>query len=124
MGIGLIVPSWRGVRSGDGSPQRLRADGRGALSLAYGRSEAVRGVPRKAGKRQPRGTRTVNRHRWPGRVSQGARVNHGQGTRQTDPVTSGEGVPPVGAGGRREVAQATVYQKHMALRNRKVTYRA
>ena len=36
--------------------------------------------------------RTVNRHRWSGRVYQGAREIHGQGTRQIDPVTSGEGV--------------------------------
>ena len=39
------------------------------------------------------GTRTVNRHRWMGRESQGRREKHCQGTRQNDPVTSGEGVP-------------------------------
>ena len=33
--------------------------------------------------------RTANRHRWSGRKYQGAREIHGQGTRQTDPVTSG-----------------------------------
>ena len=41
---------------------------------------------------EARRARTVNRHRWSGRVYQGAREIHGQGTRQTDPVTSGEGV--------------------------------
>ena len=45
-------------------------------------------------------TRTVNRHRWMGRESQGRRKKYCQGTRQNDPVTSGEGVP-AGAG-RRE----------------------
>ena len=66
--------------------------------------------------------RTGNRHRWAGRESRGARVNHSQGTRQINPVTSGEGDPP--QGGRREMAQATVYQKHMAMPNRKMTYMA
>ena len=35
--------------------------------------------------------RTVNRHRWMGRGSQGRRKKHCQGTRQNGPVTSGEG---------------------------------
>jgi hypothetical protein len=39
------------------------------------------------------GDRTGNRRRWAGRVSQGARENCDQGTRQNDPVTSGEGMP-------------------------------
>ena len=39
----------------------------------------------------------------------------------TSPVTSGEGAPP--KGGRSEKAQATVYQKHRSLLNRKMTYR-
>ena len=51
----------------------------------------------------------------------------GQGTRQNDPVTSGERVPrrfrKVMAG-RSEEAQATVYQKHKALQNRKMKYKA
>ena len=51
-------------------------------------------------------TRTVNRHRWMGRGSQGRRKKHCQGTRQNDPVTSGEGVPS--KEGRRDQAQATV----------------
>ena len=50
--------------------------------------------------------RTVNRHRWMGRIYQGARVKPGQGTRQNSPVTSEEGVPPLG--GRSEMAQPTV----------------
>ena len=37
--------------------------------------------------------RTRNRHRWSGREYQGDRENRGEGTRQNDPVTSGEGVP-------------------------------
>ena len=36
--------------------------------------------------------RTANQHRWVGVIHQGARENSGQGTRQTNPVTSGEGV--------------------------------
>ena len=36
---------------------------------------------------------TVNRHRWARRGSSGARENHGQGTRQNYPVTSGKGDP-------------------------------
>ena len=32
-----------------------------------------------------------NRHRWVGRAYRGDRENHGQGTRHTSPVTSGEG---------------------------------
>ena len=43
-----------------------------------------------------RSARTVNRHRWSGRKYRGARETHGQGTRQTGPVTSGEGaLPPI-----------------------------
>ena len=48
-----------------------------------------------AGSREnPRGlveyqsARTVNRHRWSGRIYQGARETHVQGTRQVGPVTS------------------------------------
>ncbi len=53
----------------------------------------VRGrrLPRKAAKLQSAAARTGNRHRWSRRVSKGARVSHGQGTRQNGPVTSGEG---------------------------------
>ena len=36
--------------------------------------------------------RTANQHRWVGVIHQGARENSGQGTRQINPVTSGEGV--------------------------------
>ena len=39
--------------------------------------------------------RTVNRHRWMGRGSQGRRKKYCQGTRQNGPVTSGEGTPGV-----------------------------
>ena len=42
-----------------------------------------------------------------------------------DPVTSGEGVPTCAStSGRSEKTQATVYQKHMALLNLKMTYKA
>ena len=78
-------------------------------------------LPRKT-PRQPPGARTANRHRWVGREYQGDRENHGYGTRQNHPVTSGEGVPPrvmglaPGAwGGRSGKVQATVYQKHRTL---------
>ena len=64
-----------------------------------------------------------NRHRWAGRAYRGDRENHGQGTRQNSPVTSGEGAllqviwHAQGArGSRSEEAQATVYQKHRTLR--------
>ena len=50
-------------------------------------------LPRKAS-REPSGARTADRHRWAGRAYQGDRENHGQGTRQNHPATSGEGVPP------------------------------
>ena len=76
-----------------------------------------RKTPRKTGWRPYQ-----NRHRWAGRAYRGDRENHGQGTRQNSPVTSGEGAPPEvsllarGAfGGRSEEAQATVYQKHRTL---------
>ena len=36
--------------------------------------------------------RTLNRHRWVGRVDSGAWENYVEGTRQNDLVTSGEGV--------------------------------
>ena len=86
------------------------------------RTARVSKLPRKVARRKAFGARTVNRHRWAGRASQGVRVNHGQGTRQNDPVTSGEGV--LACARRREVARATVYQKHMALRNRKMRHKA
>ena len=65
-----------------------------------------RRLPRKAAKLQSAGARTGDRHRWSRRVSTGARVSHGQGTRQTGPVTSGEGA--LRRRRRRETAQATV----------------
>ncbi len=78
-------------------------------------------LPRKTS-REAFGRPYQNRHRWAGRAYRGDRGNHGQGTRQNSPVTSGEGAPPrvnalaAGAsGGRSEEAQATVYQKHRTL---------
>ena len=62
------------------------------------RTERGRRLPRKAAKLQAAGSRTGNRHRWSRRVSKGARVSHGQGTRQNGPVTSGEGALPSGGG--------------------------
>ena len=52
-------------------------------------------LPRKTPK-EPAAARTANRHRWVGRAYRGDRVNHGQGTRQNGPVTSGEGAPRQG----------------------------
>ena len=40
--------------------------------------------------------RTANRHRWARREASGARVRRGQGTRHNDPVTSEEGMHPLG----------------------------
>ena len=54
----------------------------------------------------------------------------GEGTRQNDTVTSGEGMPltviELASGavrGRREMVAETVYQKHSTLQTRKWTYR-
>ena len=87
-------------------------------------------LPRKTS-RETRRRPYQNRHRWAGRAYRGDRENHGQGTRQNSPVTSGEGAPPEvsllarGAfGGRSEEAQATVYQKHRTLHpSRKAKHR-
>ena len=70
----------------------------------------------KTPKLQVAGGRTANRHRWAGRGYQGAWENPGEGTRQNDAVTSGEGMPRAveplagraGRGGTETVA-ATVY---------------
>ena len=70
------------------------------------RTARGRRLPRKAAKLQSTVARTGNRHRWSRRESTGARVSHGQGTRQTGPVTSGEGA--LRRRRRRETAQATV----------------
>ena len=58
-------------------------------------------LPRKASQTRTNVDRTVIRHRWARRAASGARVIYGEGTRQNDPVTSGEGVPAV-----REAVQA------------------
>ena len=79
--------------------------------------------PRKSSKLQARPTRTANRHRQSGRAYQGARETHGQGTRQTGPVTSGQGAPSPREG-RSGSVQATVYQKHRAVPNREMTHTA
>ena len=63
-----------------------------ALGGAKGSSEACDTRAEKS-RYSSYSTRTVNRHRWMGRESQGRREKHCQGTRQNDPVTSGEGVP-------------------------------
>ena len=44
-------------------------------------------------RREVLAARTPNRHRWSGREYSGDRENHGEGTRQNAPVTSGEGGP-------------------------------
>ena len=67
-------------------------------------------------RREVLAARTPNRLRWSGREYSGDRENHGEGTRQNAPVTSGEGGPPAytslpgkGCGGRRDQWEATVY---------------
>ena len=69
--------------------------------------------------------RTRNRHRWTGRVYQGAWENHAEGTRQITLVTSGEEGPPFGQpdGGGTDQGIATVYLKHRALRSGNAPYR-
>ena len=85
-GIGLRV-KYRGL-----------ADARQYREASANRTARGRRLPRKAAKLQSVGARTGNRHRWSRRGSTGARVSHGQGTRQTGPVTSGEGALPSGGG--------------------------
>eukprot|EP01026_Neomeris_dumetosa_P054584 TRINITY_DN4915_c0_g3_i2.p1 TRINITY_DN4915_c0_g3~~TRINITY_DN4915_c0_g3_i2.p1 ORF type:complete len:116 (-),score=15.69 TRINITY_DN4915_c0_g3_i2:131-478(-) len=67
---------------------------------AEGASEPRKGsvirLPRKASRGSSHCDRTSNGHTQARREAQGARVNCGEGTRQIDPVTSGEGVPAVG----------------------------
>jgi hypothetical protein len=106
------------VRSSGGkSPEvRPKSEGEGKTSTEAEDSTLTR---KAAAERM--GTRTANRHRWEGRESRDEREKHCQGTRQIDPVSSREGVPA--RAGRSEKAQATVYQKHRSLRNRKMTYR-
>ena len=56
-------------------------------------SREARGPRVKKSRYRSHRTRTADRHRWMGRGSQGRRKKYCQGTRQNDPVTSGEGVP-------------------------------
>ena len=89
----------------EGKSQRVKYR-RDAELRQYGEASAnptVRGrrLPRKAAKLQSVGARTGNRHRWSRRGSTGARVSHGQGTRQTGPVTSGEGALPARGGAEK-----------------------
>src|ERR687890_90743 len=67
--------------------------------------------------------RTAIRHRCARRESEGVRENPREGTRQTDPVPSVQGVLGGRPSSRRESALATVYQKHRTLPTRKRTYR-
>ena len=93
----------------------VRLRGKGVKRSKHKGSE-VPGVP--AGKSRycvPR-ARTVNRHRWMGRESQGRRKKYCQGTRQNGPVTSGEGTPGVKTGPQRTgpgncLAKTQVYAK-------------
>jgi len=88
----------------------------GGVKRSKHEGSEVPGVP--AGKSRygvPR-ARTVNRHRWMGRGSQGRRKKHCQGTRQNGPVTSGEGAPGVRTGPQRTgpgncLAKTQVYAK-------------
>ena len=77
------------------------ADARQYLEASAEGTARGRRLPRKAAKLQALPARTGNRHRWSRRVSKGARVSHSQGTRQTDPVTSGERVLPSGGGAEK-----------------------
>ena len=98
---------------GDGEAKRPRADGMARLREVgltrrrkrrgrapkvhpiYGEGDSDGGAGSREnplGSIEIRSARTANRHRWSGRGYQGAREIHGQGTRQIDPVTSGEGV--------------------------------
>ena len=85
----------RGVKYPRSADARQYADPSGEAT-ARGRR-----LPRKAAKLQSAGARTGNRHRWSRRASTGARVSHGQGTRQTGPVTSGEGALPAMGGAEK-----------------------
>src|SRR5438128_5259565 len=84
-------------------------------------------VPRPLGHEKPlsddASARTAIRHRCARRVSEGVRENPREGTRQTDPVPSVQGVLTGQPVSRRESALATVYQKHRTLPTRKRTYR-
>ena len=104
----------RKPRAGSGKPGARRG-GRGEANppaearcsdAERSRSSEARGARAEKSRYRPPRTRTVNRHRWMGRESQGRREKHCQGTRQNGPVTSGEGAPA--QAGRREKAQATV----------------
>ena len=81
-----------GIRHGVKHPGR--AEMRQYREASAERTARGRRLPRKAAKLQSTPARTGNRHRWSRRESKGARVSHGQGTRQTGPVTSGEGALP------------------------------
>ena len=76
----------------------------------------VPGVPAEKSRYCVPRARTVNRHRWMGRESQGRRKKYCQGTRQNGPVTSGEGTPGVKTGPQRTgpgncLAKTQVYAK-------------
>ena len=113
---------WTSPRSRVARGAVKRAPRQGVRRPTKRLSEASEPVlPRKTSS-EPLGARTANRHRWVGRIYQGDRENHGQGTRQNGPVTSGEGALPQvmdlasGARGSRSgEAQTTVYQKHRTL---------
>ena len=100
--------------AGGWKARRKRGRQRGGKSPRMGRcrdaerreSSEAWGARAKKSRYSPPRTRTVDRHRWMGRGSQGRREKHCQGTRQNGPVTSGEGAPA--RAGRREEAQATV----------------
>ena len=55
--------------------------------------------------------RTGNRHRWSGRTYRGAREIHGQGTRQTGPVTSGQGALPPAQGEAQRIGPGNCLAK-------------
>ena len=90
---------------GSGGVKRSKQEGSEVPGVPAGKSRY--GVPR---------ARTVNRHRWMGRGSQGRRKKHCQGTRQNGPVTSGEGAPGGETGPQRTgpgncLAKTQVYAK-------------
>ena len=88
---GRRCPGFKDRVSREPMPKGLQSPAKGGRRM----------LPRKAPRTRTIVDRTVIRHRWARRAASGARVIYGEGTRQNDPVTSGEGVPAV-----REAVQA------------------
>ena len=108
MGSGRTVPPRVHTLNPPGTPERRRrgvvdspskpvgASREGMASWVFGPGEGVGVDGREKLVAECVDDRTVNRHRWARRGASGARVRRGQGTRHNDPVTSEEGMHPVG----------------------------